>query len=236
MVIGNGAVVLGPVPRFLGKLATVLGRLDDADAHFSAAIGYLESIDATQLIARTRLEWAAARARRGASSRDAVEEELRRVETIALERNMQRLTAQVAALRASLTDSAAGTMSARSIDRATFSEALRKALSQIDRPDLLKNNVLVETALVRASHPSAAAEEAAQILGAMIRGECEIFLRSERDEIYYRILERTYFGRPTKQREAASDLALSYASYRRHHAAALVRLEERLWNKLEPHE
>lgn len=232
VVIGNGAVVLGPVSRFLGRLASVLGRSDTADAHFGAAIDFLESVEALQLVARTRLEWATARARRGASAHDSVQDELRRVEAIAHERGMQRLTAQVEALRTSLASPASAEGDAPLADRAAFSDALRRALTQIDRPDLLKQNPLVASDLVRKSHPRASPDEAAQILGDLIRRECELFRRSERDEIYYRILERTYFGRPTKQREAAADLALSYASYRRHHATAISRLEARLWERL----
>jgi len=53
---GGGAT--GAVAHHLGLLATVLERLEEADAHFAAAASCHEQIPAPAWLARTRLEWA----------------------------------------------------------------------------------------------------------------------------------------------------------------------------------
>ena len=52
---GTG-VNLGTVDRHLGMLAAVLGRDDEAEAHYAAALQLEERLGAPSLVARTR-EW-----------------------------------------------------------------------------------------------------------------------------------------------------------------------------------
>lgn len=50
---------LGSAASYLGRLATTLGRADQADAHFAAAVSVLERMGARAALARTRGDWAA---------------------------------------------------------------------------------------------------------------------------------------------------------------------------------
>jgi len=52
------SVWLGPVAYDLGLLATVLGRYDDADAHFAEAVEIHHRIGVRGMLAHTRLAWA----------------------------------------------------------------------------------------------------------------------------------------------------------------------------------
>jgi tetratricopeptide (TPR) repeat protein len=59
VVVGMGVVVFGSVARHLGLLATTLGRFDEADAHFAAALAMHERLRSRPLCARTQHDWAA---------------------------------------------------------------------------------------------------------------------------------------------------------------------------------
>jgi tetratricopeptide (TPR) repeat protein len=56
---------LGPVAHYLGLVTAVLGRADEADAHFACAVDAQERTGARGLLAQTRLEWARLLLRRG---------------------------------------------------------------------------------------------------------------------------------------------------------------------------
>jgi tetratricopeptide (TPR) repeat protein len=47
----------GPVSHDLGLLATRLGRYNEADTHFAAAVEVLEQIDSPAWLAHIRIEW-----------------------------------------------------------------------------------------------------------------------------------------------------------------------------------
>ena len=47
----------GPVSHYLGGLATVLGRYDEADAYFAQAAAFNDRVDAKFFAARTNLSW-----------------------------------------------------------------------------------------------------------------------------------------------------------------------------------
>jgi predicted ATPase/class 3 adenylate cyclase len=57
VVVANTAVN-GPVERYLGKLATTLGRHDDAARHFEAAIDFDRRLGALPLLARVQVDYA----------------------------------------------------------------------------------------------------------------------------------------------------------------------------------
>ena len=82
-----------------------------------------------------------------------------------------------------------------------------------------------------AGDDAAARQARAEALCQLIRGECEQFLRSPRDQDLYRVLHRTYFEPSVKQRAAADELGLSFITYRRYLAAAVRRLADRLWQR-----
>ena len=56
---------IGPVGYFLGLLAVVLGRLDEADEHFAFAAELQERTGARGLLVQTRLGWARLLLQRG---------------------------------------------------------------------------------------------------------------------------------------------------------------------------
>lgn len=68
VVVGNASVCLGATSRFLGQLATTLGQLDDADAHFRSALELESKMDAAPWLAHTRFRYACMLQRRGRSA------------------------------------------------------------------------------------------------------------------------------------------------------------------------
>ena len=61
-----GITADGPVSHFLGGLATVLGRYDEADAYFTQAAAFNDRADAKFFAARTNLSWGKMLAERNA--------------------------------------------------------------------------------------------------------------------------------------------------------------------------
>ena len=59
----------GPVSHYLGGLATVLGRYDEADAYFAQAAAFNDRADAKFFAARTNLSWGTMLAERNAPGR-----------------------------------------------------------------------------------------------------------------------------------------------------------------------
>jgi ATP/maltotriose-dependent transcriptional regulator MalT len=62
----TGVTADGPVSYYLGSLATVLGRFDEADAYFMQAAAFNDRVDAKFFAASTNLEWGEMLAERGA--------------------------------------------------------------------------------------------------------------------------------------------------------------------------
>jgi len=90
----------GAVALYLGMLATVLGRFDDADAHFAEAIDIHQRLQAPYWIARTQLEHARMLLdRRGCDDSPRAAVLLEQVEATADEYGFAGLTRHAAALR-----------------------------------------------------------------------------------------------------------------------------------------
>ena len=62
----GGTTAEGPVSHYLGGLATVLGRYDEADAYFTQAAAFSDRVGARFFAARTDLLWGKMLAERGA--------------------------------------------------------------------------------------------------------------------------------------------------------------------------
>ncbi|MBA3653489.1 MAG: hypothetical protein H0W70_04775, partial [Actinobacteria bacterium] len=58
VITGYGAQCFGAVDRYLGMLAVLDGRPDDADAYYRRAVALEEAMDAAPLVARTKTWWA----------------------------------------------------------------------------------------------------------------------------------------------------------------------------------
>jgi len=57
VVATNVLAVYGSIAHYLGHLATVLGRYDTAEGHFTHALAMHEALQAPFFMARTHLEW-----------------------------------------------------------------------------------------------------------------------------------------------------------------------------------
>jgi ATP/maltotriose-dependent transcriptional regulator MalT len=63
------SVTEGPAAFHLGTLSALLGRDDDANAHFSQALELSRKLNSPYLIARTEIEWARLLLARGTEDR-----------------------------------------------------------------------------------------------------------------------------------------------------------------------
>jgi AAA ATPase-like protein len=91
---------LGPVALRLGKLASLLGRWMDADAHFENALARCELLGARAMRARTLIEYATVLARRGEpADRGRLEGLVHEAEQLCTELGVPELAARVEALR-----------------------------------------------------------------------------------------------------------------------------------------
>jgi len=65
VVVGNATVSLGATSRFLGQLATVTGRWDDAEMHFKHALELNGRMEAAPWLTHTRFQYSRLLLRRG---------------------------------------------------------------------------------------------------------------------------------------------------------------------------
>jgi hypothetical protein len=108
-------------------------------------------------------------------------------------------------------------------------DALKAALKQADRPDLLGDSALLELeALAERTAGARTPLERGRVLAESLRELARETLRSPRDELALDILHRTYFEPGAKQRVIAAELGLGYSTYRRHLATTIERLADAL--------
>jgi TolB-like protein/cytochrome c-type biogenesis protein CcmH/NrfG len=107
-----------------------------------------------------------------------------------------------------------------------FVTALRGALRDYNRPDLLTRNRLLQARLLaRAERPGPAE------LRTLLSETVGTLFVSARDEKIRRALELTYFETAPKQEVVADRLGLAFGTYRRHLTAGHKRLADWLWQK-----
>lgn len=99
--VALGAIgYMGPLDRHLGRLAVVLGRLDEAVAHLEAALAACREVGARPQLARTQSELAAVLRRRGSGGDQVRAEALREAATRAASGlGMAGLVAELAAVQ-----------------------------------------------------------------------------------------------------------------------------------------
>ncbi|MFG1708868.1 ATP-binding protein [Nonomuraea sp. M3C6] len=110
------------------------------------------------------------------------------------------------------------------LDRARFDQAVRAALRDLHRPDLLGAGPLMGSALA-VGFDGASVER----LHAMLLGGIEQMGREPRAETLCRVLDRTFVRAAPTQETAAELLDLPFSTYRRHLAKAIERLTDLLW-------
>jgi hypothetical protein len=110
-----------------------------------------------------------------------------------------------------------------------FTDAVRQALHDLHRPDLLERNPLVRTRLVRDrlgdKQPRAAA------LDLLLREAVGTLREHPRDDKLFRAVDRTYLRPAATQERAAAALGLPFSTYRRHLVLGVDRVVRWLWDR-----
>ncbi len=114
------------------------------------------------------------------------------------------------------------------LSQADFTDAVRQALRDLQRPELLARNPLLRTRLAR--DYAGADEPNAEALEGLLRVAVDALRRHPRDDKLLRAVERTYL-RPAPTQEAAAELlGLPFSTYRRHLSQAVSRIVAWLWD------
>jgi len=118
------------------------------------------------------------------------------------------------------------------LSRPDFAAAVREALRDFVRPDLLRNNPLLRSRLVLEAVGQGGTGESADsvaVLQMLLRQAAEALQASPRAVKLYRALYHTYFQPASTQERAAELLDLPFSTYRRHLMAGIVQVAEALW-------
>jgi hypothetical protein len=110
-----------------------------------------------------------------------------------------------------------------------FDQAVRQALRDLRRPDLLARNPLLRTRLLRGR--TGAEEPSAATLEALVRAAVASLGEHPRDDKLWRAVERTYVRPAATQERAAAALGLPFSTYRRHLTQGVDRVVAWLWDQ-----
>jgi hypothetical protein len=112
------------------------------------------------------------------------------------------------------------------LTRIDFEDAVKQALRQYTRADLLTSNPLLRARIVEHGAPGAAT---VQDLRDMLVETAETLFGNERDQKLYRVLHLTYLNPAPKQEAAADRLGLPFS--RRHLTMGVRRITDWLWER-----
>jgi hypothetical protein len=113
-----------------------------------------------------------------------------------------------------------------------FNGAIRQALQDFTRPNLLISNPLLRSRMVTERvDPDAKPPDRAEALRIILKEAAAKLQSNPRDEKLYRALDHTYFHPASTQEVAAEQLDLPFSTYRRHLTAGIQRLTEMLWQQ-----
>ncbi len=110
-----------------------------------------------------------------------------------------------------------------------FDQAVRQALRDLRRPDLLGRNPLLRTRLVR--DRAGGEEPSAAVLESLVWAAVETLREHPRDDKPLRAVERTYVRPAATQERAAAALGLPFSTYRRHLTQGIDRVVAWLWDQ-----
>ena len=110
-----------------------------------------------------------------------------------------------------------------------FTEAVRQALHDLHRSDLLARNPLLWTRLVR--DRAVDKESAPSALESLLRDAVATLRVHPRDDKLFRAMDRTYLRPAATQERAAAALGLPFSTYRRHLSLGLDRVVHWLWDR-----
>jgi hypothetical protein len=123
----------------------------------------------------------------------------------------------------------AGVLSSGSIlGRAEFDAAVKEAMRNLRRPDLLAHNPLLSCRLVL---DGAEARPAAELLVDLVEQAADLLRQHPRDNKLYRVIDRTYLRPAHSQEIAAELLGLPSSTYRRHLTQGVSRIASWLWDR-----
>ncbi|WP_162467215.1 ATP-binding protein [Streptomyces cavernae] len=115
------------------------------------------------------------------------------------------------------------------LEKGAFAEAIRAALRDLHRSELLQENPLVTTLLMsdRAHHTGTPAQQLRHVLLETV----ESLRRDARQAKAYQALRATYTVQHRTQEAAAALLGIPFSTYRRHLAQGIDRVVELLWQR-----
>jgi hypothetical protein len=125
-------------------------------------------------------------------------------------------------------DAAALPSSGWLLGRAEFAAAVKQALRDLRRPDLLAHNTLLTCRLVR---DAAEARPATELLVDLVEQAADMLRQHPHDEKLYRVIDRTYLRPAPTQEIAAELLGLPSSTYRRHLTQGVSRIASWLWDR-----
>jgi hypothetical protein len=111
-----------------------------------------------------------------------------------------------------------------------FDQAVRRALRDLHRADLLAANPLLRSRLVR-ERSDAQGTPPARALAALLREAAALLAADPRDDKLLRAVDRTYLRPATTQERAAELLGLPFSTYRRHLTQGVARIAADLWER-----
>jgi hypothetical protein len=114
------------------------------------------------------------------------------------------------------------------LSQSEFTDAVRRALRDLHRRDLLGRNPLLRTRLLReqcGGEPDAAA------LADLMRAAAETLGAHPRDDKRLQAVEKTYLSPAGTQEAAARRLGLPFSTYRRHLSEGVERIVSWLWDR-----
>jgi hypothetical protein len=110
-----------------------------------------------------------------------------------------------------------------------FEQAVRQALRNLHRPDLLARNALLRTRLVR--DRAASQEPTSAVLHDLIAEAVATLRVNPRDDKLFHAVDRTYLRPAATQERAAAVLGLPFSTYRRHLSQGVTRVVAWLWDQ-----
>jgi hypothetical protein len=111
-----------------------------------------------------------------------------------------------------------------------FDQAVRRALHDLHRADLLAANPLLGSRLVR-ERADAQGTPPVPALAALLREAAALLAADPRDDKLLRAVDRTYLRPATTQERAAELLGLPFSTYRRHLTQGVARIVADLWER-----
>jgi hypothetical protein len=115
------------------------------------------------------------------------------------------------------------------LSQAEFTDAVRQALRDLLRPDLLGRNPLLGTRLLRGEGGDDPPD--ASKLQGLMRAAIDDLRQQPRDDKLLRAIERTYVDPAPTQEAAAARLGLPFSTYRRHLTRGIERVAAWLWDR-----